>query len=105
MEMMRKLRKAKGMTMKDLGEAVGVSQTAIHHYEKGDRDPPIEILVGIADVLGCSLDILVRGKEKEPSPETQERLAKSSADSLSTLSPEAREIALAVLAVLQSPQK
>lgn len=105
MEMMRTLRKAKGMTMKALGEAVGVSQTAIHHYEIGDRDPPIDVLVGIADVLGCSLDLLVRGKEKEPSPENRERLEGSTADALSNLTPEAREIALAVLAALQSPQK
>ena len=105
MEMMRKIRKQKGMTMKALGAKVGVSETAIHHYEIGDRDPPIDILVSIADVLECSLDLLVRGKEKEPSPENRERLEGVTLDALSTLSPEAREIALAVLTVLQSPQK
>lgn len=105
MEMMRKIRKEKGMTMKALGAKVGVSETAIHHYEIGDRDPPIDILVAIADELGCSLDLLVRGKEKEPSPKNRERLITASESALSTLSPEAREIALAVLTVLQSPQK
>lgn len=104
-EMMRKPRKEKRMTMKELGEAVGLSQTAIHHYEIGDRQPPVDVLVAIADVLGCSLDLLVRGKEKEPSRIDRERLADASVDAFSNLSPEAKEIALAVLNALQAPPK
>lgn len=103
---LRQILKDKKMTARQLAEKVSVSEATISNYSSGKREPEsLEILVAIADALDVSLDMLVRGKEKEPSPETQERLADSTADALSTLSPEAREIALAVLAVLQSPQK
>ena len=105
MEHLRRIRKQKGVTGKALGDAVGVSEYTIYNYEAGRRDPPLDVLVSMADALGVSLDLLVRGKEKEPSPENRERLEGVTLDALSTLSPEAREIALAVLTVLQSPQK
>lgn len=105
LEQMREIRKAKGLTMKQLGQIVGVAEVTISTYERGRSKPPLDVLVAIADALDVSLDQLVRGKEKEPSPENRERLEGSTADALATLSPEAREIALAVLNVLQSPPK
>ena len=65
LENMRHLRKKKGMTMKELGELVGVAEITISTYETGKREPSLEILCKIADVLDVSLDMLVRGKEKD----------------------------------------
>ena len=65
LENMRHLRKKKGMTMKELGELVGVAEITISAYETGKREPSLEILCKIADVLDVSLDMLVRGKEKD----------------------------------------
>lgn len=58
-ENIRKIRKAKKMTMKELGEKIGVSEQAIGNYERGDREPTIDVLIKISDALEVSLfDIL-----------------------------------------------
>lgn len=64
LDTMRQLRKKKGLTMKKLGEQVGVAEITISTYETGKREPPLDVLCKIADVLDVSLDMLVRGKEK-----------------------------------------
>ena len=55
----RDFRLAKGMTMKQLGEAIGVTESAIGFYETGKRKPDYDKLRQIALVLGCSIDDLV----------------------------------------------
>lgn len=69
LEEMRKLRKAKGITAKQLGIMVGCAEVTISAYETGKREPGLDVLCAIADVLDCSLDLLVRGKEKDHSKE------------------------------------
>lgn len=64
LDTMRHLRKKKGLTMKELGEQVGVAEITISTYETGKREPSLDVLCKIADVLDVSLDMLVRGKEK-----------------------------------------
>ena len=64
LENMRNVRKAKGLTMKELGDMVGVAEVTISAYENGRREPSLDVLCQIADILDCSLDMLVRGKEK-----------------------------------------
>lgn len=51
--------------MKELGEQVGVAEITISTYETGKREPSLDVLCKIADVLDVSLDMLVRGKEKD----------------------------------------
>lgn len=65
LDTMRQLRKEKGITMKELGEQVGVAEITISTYETGKREPSLDVLCKIADVLDVSLDMLVRGKEKD----------------------------------------
>ena len=71
MLMMRAARKAKGLTMKELGKLVGVSESAISQYETGKREMDYETLLKIGEVLGCSADYLLRGEteQKKPTPE------------------------------------
>lgn len=59
----REYRQAKGMTMKELGEAIGVTESAIGQYENGRRKPDYEKLLLIGQVLGCSIDDLVVGED------------------------------------------
>lgn len=59
MNNIRMARKQVGMTAKQLGEAVGVSEAAISHYETGKRQPSFEVFLKIAEVLGCSTDFLL----------------------------------------------
>ena len=65
LEEMRNLRKKKGLSMKKLGEMVGVAEVTISTYETGKSEPSLSVLCAIADILDCSLDMLVRGKEKD----------------------------------------
>lgn len=48
-------RVAQGLNQTQLAEKVGVRQTAISQYEKGDRFPNRNILEKIAGVLGCEV--------------------------------------------------
>lgn len=61
MKMMRKLRKDKNMTMKQLGQIIGVSESTISLYENGKREPDYETMLKIAEVFDVSLDYLIRG--------------------------------------------
>ena len=64
------LRRAAGMSQAQLANAAGVSPSAIGMYEQGRREPSIETLVAMADILGVSLDLLVRGKPETRGDET-----------------------------------
>lgn len=74
---LRPLRKQRGLSMKQLGEMVGVAEVTISTYENGRSDPSIPVLCKIADVLDVSLDMLVRGKEKDrPEGRSRDELLK-----------------------------
>ncbi len=70
MKMLRTIRKSKNMTMKELGNAVGVSEGAISQYETGKRQADYETLFKICGVLDCTPNDLfgVCGNEKAPTP-------------------------------------
>ena len=61
-KMLRDLRRARGMTMKELGEKVGVAESTISQYETGRRDPDFETLLKLAEQFDVSVDYLIRGK-------------------------------------------
>lgn len=68
MKMLRTARKQRRLTMKELGEMVGVSESAISQYETGKREADFETLLKIGEVLDCSIDYLLRGEESKKSP-------------------------------------
>ena len=59
------LRKANGMTQKELAQRVGVSDKTISHWERDESAPDISVLPILADIFGVSVDELLRG-EKAP---------------------------------------
>ena len=61
-ESIRKIRKARGMTLKQLAEKSGYWDRHLQMIEVGDRTPKITTVIDIADVLGVSLDELVGRK-------------------------------------------
>lgn len=70
-------REKRGMMQKDLAAKLNIAPATLALYEK-DRDPPIEILCHIADIFDVSLDLLVRGKEKDrPEWRSIEEIAKA----------------------------
>ena len=58
----------RGMTQKELAQKTNLTEGAISHYLKGDREPKGAILLGIANALETSTDYL-RGLTDEVKPE------------------------------------
>ena len=50
------------MTQTQLAEKIGVTQAAVNYYISEKRTPTLELCVKIADVLGMTLDELVRDR-------------------------------------------
>ncbi len=61
----RLARMEKGMTQKDLAQAVGVSRQTVNAIEQGDYNPTIRLCRAICRVLGKTLDELF-WEEEEP---------------------------------------
>lgn len=55
MNNLRYLRKREGMTMKELGAAVGVTESAVGLWENGKRTINYDMLIELAHVLHCSI--------------------------------------------------
>ena len=52
---LKRIRKEKGLTQKELATRVGVTQNAISCYELGTRFPRGKVLYLLAQVLGCDV--------------------------------------------------
>ncbi len=65
-ERLKELRTSKGLTQKQVYEAVGMSAIGYQRYEYGDREPAYQKLIALADYFDVSLDYLV-GRSDDPS--------------------------------------
>lgn len=52
----KQCRKEAGYTQKELGKILNVSQNAIHQWESGKREAPMEIIIKLANLYDISLD-------------------------------------------------
>lgn len=59
------LRKQRGLTQKQVYEAVKMSAIGYQRYEYGDREPAYQKLIALADYFDVSLDYLV-GRSDDP---------------------------------------
>ena len=57
-ELIRKYRKAKGLTQAELADACGLTDSAIRNYELCNRTPGVEQIESIASALGISPESL-----------------------------------------------
>ena len=69
----RELRKKCGITMKELGTAIGVAESTISQYETGKRQPDYETLLKIAEFFGVTTDYLLTGEDTKKAPTDGER--------------------------------
>lgn len=60
-ELIRNLRKEKGMTQKEVAEQLGVLPKTISKWETGHGFPDTSLLNSLAEVLGVSVDALLEG--------------------------------------------
>jgi len=58
-EIIKKVRKERGLTQKQLGERLGISQAAIGQFESNKANPKIDTIQKIADALNVSLNDLI----------------------------------------------
>jgi len=66
-KLLRELRKARGLSMKELGNYIGLSESTISLYETGKRQPDYATLNRLADYFGVTTDYLLgRDDKKEP---------------------------------------
>lgn len=59
-EMLRELRKTKGLQQKEVAQILGISPQTYNGYEKGRNEPPIEILVRLSYLYNISIDLIVQ---------------------------------------------
>lgn len=63
MERLRELRKEKGISLKELGVAIGVAESTMSLYENGKRQPDYETLLKFAEYFNVSVDYLIGKSE------------------------------------------
>lgn len=61
---LRKLRKEHGLTQIGLQMKTGIEQALLSKYETGDRIPPTDALMILADFYGVSIDYILCRTEK-----------------------------------------
>ncbi len=60
------LRKANGMTQKELGNKLLVSDKTVSRWENDEFSPDISLLPAIAEIFGITVDELLRGERNNP---------------------------------------
>lgn len=64
---MRDLREDAELSQTELAEALGIAQTTYSGYERGFREPSLDMLCRIADFFHTSTDYLL-GRTDDPAP-------------------------------------
>lgn len=64
-ENLKNARLKKGLSQKDVAEKIGVAKSTYSLYESGSREPNVQTIKKISDVLGVSADDLL-GINNEP---------------------------------------
>lgn len=62
-ERIRQRRRQLGLSMQELGEAVGVSRVMIYYIEVGSRTPSIDTITKIANALNIPLSEILKGEK------------------------------------------
>lgn len=73
------LRKANGMTQKELGEKLYVSDKTVSRWERDECTPELSLIPAIAEIFGITTDELLRGERRNPDSidNTERQSAKS----------------------------
>ena len=71
------LRKANGMTQKDLGDRLFVSDKTVSRWERDECDPELSLIPAIAEIFGITTDELLRGERNSPEAPVAEEIKPS----------------------------
>jgi len=72
---LKSARKAKGLTLRELGEEIGSSFSTIANYERGRNGPKQRNLLKIAEVLEVSTDYLTGQTDELPTESEEEEMS------------------------------
>lgn len=61
--MLKKLRKQKKFTQRELADALHISQTSVSKYERGESEPDLAMVIEMADFFGVTVDEFIRGSK------------------------------------------
>lgn len=56
---LKELRLSKNLTLEQLGKTFSVTKQTVSRWENGNRLPPLDVVVSLADYFDVSLDYLV----------------------------------------------
>ncbi len=70
------LRKANGLTQKDLAEQLNVSDKTVSRWERDEGAPDLSLIPVIAELFSVSCDELLRGERRSPDTRTEEETTK-----------------------------
>ncbi len=56
-ELIRETRKAKGLTQKEMGEIMGITEATYGRYESGDANLSLETIENVSKALGVPVNI------------------------------------------------
>ena len=73
-ERLRIARKNKHLTQETLAELLGKSANTIGLYERGQREPSLETLVSISDLLEVSADYLLNRSDISNPPQSDSQI-------------------------------
>ena len=71
------LRKANGMTQKDLADKLFVSDKTVSRWERDECDPDLSLIPAIAELFGITTDELLRGERNSPEAPVAEEIKPS----------------------------
>ena len=60
---LKELRNERGLTQRQVADALKINSVTYLHYEKEQREPPLSLLADIADFYGVSVDVLLGLKD------------------------------------------
>lgn len=69
-ERLRELRRARGLTQRDVARAFGITDVGYGGWERGDTEPSLDNIVRLCEFFGCSSDSLIGLAPPPPSAPT-----------------------------------
>ncbi len=71
-KILRSLRESREYTQKDLATMIGLTPKMISFYEKEQRQPPIDVLLKLANIFHVSTDYLLKGSGSDSLPQPRQ---------------------------------
>lgn len=60
---LREVRKSKGLTQKEVAEALLISKDSLSRYERGEQDPRLDVAIRLSKYYEVSMELLYELKD------------------------------------------